>query len=162
MPDISPGSIGLATFQLLNGLDQADNIRRAGDLQQSINEFNAEFAELDSYNAWKSGLKESNRYAAEVDKSLAEQQVAFAVNDVDVTYGTAAKVVQESKLTAFLNQLDIQNKAFADANNYKRQAVNYRLGGGLARAQAEINASATQSAAIMNAGSTLLSGYGKK
>lgn len=159
---MSYAAAAFAGLQLANGVFQAETIREASALQQRINNFNAQYAELDSYNAWINGMSEASRYGTEAEKVTENQKVAFAVNDVDATYGTAAKVVDESKAIAFLNKLDLENKAFADASNYKRQAMSYRLGSQAINTQATINASAAQTTAIFNAGSTLISGYGKK
>lgn len=152
---------GLAAFQLLSGLQQAETIRANGRLTKEIYDMNAEFSEIDSFEAIQDGQTNVAFYEGQADQVESDARAVYAAQDVDFNYGSAAEVIADSKLATFLNTLDIKNQARAKALGYKNQARQYVTGGMLALSQSEINASATQNAAIINAADTGLTGYAK-
>lgn len=155
------GLYALAAFQIFSGAQQAESIRKNAELSQQVNDMNAKYAELDAYNAEISGYSNVARYENVIDSTVSQQKSALAANDTDVNFGTASQIQAETKLNGFLNKLDIKNQAHAQALGYMNQARNYRLAGEAAVAQGELNANATQNAALINAGGTVLSGYAR-
>lgn len=151
----------LAGYQILSGMQQADAIRENAKITKQINELNAQYAEVDAWNAEQTGATEESRYQTTIDKTLAAQKVGLAAQDVDVNFGTAAEIQAETKLTGFLNQLDIRNQAHAKALGYTAQARNYRMGGAMQSIEAEAKATATRNTAIIGGASTSLTGYEK-
>lgn len=152
---------GFAVFQVVNGAQQAELVRDQGRLTKEIADMNAEFAEVDAWNAEKQGDTNVARYEGQVEQTLSAQRTAFAAKDVDITYGSAAEVVKDTKLAGFLNVLDIKNQAHNQALGYKNQARQFTMAGITGESQSAINAGGIKSASIMNAGSTALSGYSK-
>ena len=152
----------LAAYQLAAGFQQAQMIRDNADLQNRINELNAGFADKDAYEAEKLGYTEVARYQNVVDTTVGDQRAAYAAQGVDVSYGTAAEVQSETRLTGLLNMLDIQKQAREKALGFKNEARNIRLQGGMARSQAELNAAGAQNQGIIGAVGTGLSGYARK
>ncbi len=130
----------LAAFQAASGLQQADLIRQQAGVTDAINQLNAKYTDIDADNAMKEGYTESARYQTEVDKTVGAQREGFAADGVDVNYGTAAEVQADTRVTGFLNNLDIQNQARAKALGLRQQASNIRLQGSMGRSQAELNA----------------------
>lgn len=149
----------LAAFQLASSIQQAEAIRSQARLQKEIAEFNAQFAELDAYRTEQYGETEAARYQSEIDKTVGEQRVAYAASGVDVTSGTAAAIQAETKLTGFLNQLDIRTQAQSKALGYKREAMNIRLKGIMGQSQASLNANAIETAGMIGAIPGAVSGY---
>lgn len=150
----------LAAFQLVSSIQQAEAIRGQARLQKEIAEFNAQFAELDAYRTEQYGETEVARYQNEIDATVGNQRVAYAASGVDVTSGTAAAIQAETKLTGFLNQLDIRTQAQSKALGYKREAMNIRLQGITGQSQASLNANAVETAGIIGAVPGAISGYG--
>ena len=157
---------GLAALQLAGGYFAAQNVRDTAELNEDIANMNAEFAELDAYDAEIEGETQVAQYQSTVDQTLSAQKVAFAVADVDATYGSAAEVVKETKFIADLNKMEIEKQAQEKALGYQRQARDYRLGADLDRAAAEGRASSTEFGAVTSALGTLskadFTGYGPK
>ena len=153
---------GVAGLQIASGLQQAQMIRRQARLTEQLNEMNARFAEIDAYEAEKFGYSEAAAYQTQIDATVGQQKVAFAAQGVDVNFGTAAQLQAETRLTGFLNTIDIQNQARAKARGIRNEASNIRLGSYMSRSQAEINASAVQTQAFLGAANTGVSGYARK
>ena len=156
---------GVAALQVWSGLQQAQMMRRQAKLTEQLNEMNARFAEIDAYEEEKFGYSEAAAYQTQIDATVGQQRVAFAAQGVDVSFGTAAQLQAETRLTGFLNTIDIQNQARAKARGLRNEAANIRLGSYMGRSQAEINASAAQTQGILgavNTGVTAVSGYARK
>ncbi len=149
----------VAAGQMISGLKQADDIRSANELNRMLDEMNAEWLEQDAWEAEKYGYTASTRYQTMVDGVVGDQRIAYAAGGVDVGFGTAAAIQEEAKLTGFLNQLDIQNQAHANAKNIKQKAMNLRFGAKVRSGEAESAANAATNAGYLNAGKTIASGY---
>ncbi|MCK5641238.1 MAG: hypothetical protein KAJ19_10585, partial [Gammaproteobacteria bacterium] len=113
---------GLAAFQLAGGYFAAENIRETARLNQDIAEMNAEFAELDAYDAEIEGFSAVARYQGVVDATLGTQQAELAAADVDVNFGSAASIQEETRFIADMNKMEIINQAEEKALGYEREA----------------------------------------
>ena len=149
----------LAGLQLWQGIQQAETIRANAQITRQVNEMNAQYAELDAYKANQAGLSAEARYQTSIDKTLGNQKVAFAANNVDINFGSAKEVQAESRVNGFLNQLDIRNRAANVAVGYRNQAIDFRMNAQNAVRQGEVNANAAMTSSALNAGATGLSGY---
>lgn len=152
---------GLAAYQVASGLQQAQIVRRNAELNKQVNDLNAEYAEIDAHNAELEGYSEQARYQSVIDATLGSQRVAFAAQEVDVSFGTAKEIQEETKLTGFLNLLDIKKQAQAKARGYMIQARNFRLASYTQSAQAALEAGAIQSSSFLRAGESGLKSYGE-
>lgn len=150
---------GLAALQLAGGYFASQNIKETAKLNQDIANMNAEFAELDAYDAITEGYTQQARYQTVIDQTLSEQNLALTAADVDVNYGTAATLIDETKFTAQMNLMEIQKQAEEKALGYKSQARSYRSGGALQFADAEAKASNVMFNSAASAAQTGLSGY---
>ena len=153
---------GFAALQLMQGMNQANAVRKQSRLNKDIAEMNAEALEYDAYEAEKYGYSQSARYASVVNGIIGDQNLAYAVNNIDVTSGTAAEVIQESRVVGFLNTLDIQREARNKAKGLKMQAISTRLGGGYQYMQGNAQAGNIMTSAIFNAGATLVNAQNDK
>lgn len=152
---------GMAGYQIISGLQQAEMVRENGKLTKEIAEMNAQAAELDAYHAELDGMTLEARYQSVIDQTLGAQSVAYAANDVDANFGTAAAIRAESRLTGQLNKMDIKAQAQATALGYKNQARNIRLQAHMGGLQTQTQAASVQNASLINAANTGLSGYVK-
>lgn len=150
----------MAGLQLVNGLHQAEIIRENAQLSQYVNDLNAGYAELDAYNAEINGMGEEARYQTAVDATLGAQKVAYAAQGVDSNFGTAASLIAESKINAFLNKQDIRNQAHSTAMGYKAQARNIRMQSAIDKSSAEAQARAVVGSSIIKGAETYLSSSG--
>lgn len=151
----------LAALQMINGNAQAAAIREQGRRKQLIANMNAEFAELDAYEAEVKGFSDTARYQNVIDSTIGAQRVGYAAAGVDVNYGTAKDVQTDTRITGLLNTLDIQKQARQKALGFKKEARNLRMGGDFSRQQAGMDATATSNSAYMNAAGTMLQGADK-
>jgi len=157
IPLIAYGAV--AAFQIFSGRNQSDAILGASALQNKIGELNAQYTEIDAWEAEKFGLTQAARYKNVITQTVGKQKVAFAAANVDVNSGTAKAIQDESRLAGFLNVLDIQKAGREKANGLKIQASNIRLGNDINRIQAGANASAAQTQGLIGAAGTALKGY---
>jgi len=149
----------LAGYQLISGAQQAEATREHAKLTKDINDLNADYVEQDAFQAEADGATEEARYQSQIDEVIGDQKVALASQNVDINFGTAKELQTETRITGFLNQLDIRNQAAAKARGLKTQARNIRLQGSQIEAQGNMNANAIQSASMLNAASSSISGY---
>lgn len=149
----------LAGFEVISGLQQAELIRNQARLTQAMGEMNAKFAELDAYEAEKFGYTQSAEYQKEIDATISQQRAAYMDQGIDVNFGTAAEVQQETRLTGFLNKLALQRQARARAMGIKTQASNLRLGATMTGAQADINSRAAVAQGVIGGAKAGISAY---
>jgi hypothetical protein len=156
----------MAAVQLASSYFAAQNARDTAELNNDVAQWNAEFAELDAHDAIIEGESSVARYEAVVDQTLGDQRVAFAVADVDATYGSASEISKETKFMAEINRMEIEKQAQEKALGYKRQARDFRLQAGLNLAAEEARASSIQASGVVGALGTLskadFTGYGPK
>lgn len=152
-------SAAVVGLQLAGGYFASQNIKETARLNQDIANMNAQFAELDAYDAITQGYTEQAKYQAVIDKTLGEQQLIQTAQDIDVNYGTASAVQSETKFTAEMNLMEIQKQAEERALGYKKQSRDYRTSGAMQRAEGDQRASAVRFNAIAGAAQTGLSGY---
>lgn len=140
---------GQAALELAGGYFASQNIKATAELNKDISDMNAEFAELDAYDAMLQGETNQAKYQSVIDNTLAEQSTMLLAQDVDVNYGSAASVASETKFTGQLNLMQIEKDAQNQALGYKRQARDTRLGG-----QLQYSADKTRAAQVMTSGIT--------
>ena len=146
-------------LQLASGYFKAQNMRRAGKLNSKIAEWNAEYAELDAYDAIVGGQTKKARYQSVVDQTLSTQTANIAAADVDINYGSIADVQAETRFTAELNKMEFDKQAQEQALGYRQQARSYRTQGSLQRMKTDSAAADAQFAGIAGAANTYASGY---
>ena len=156
---MGPAYAGLAGLQLAGGYFAAQNMRESARLNQDIANMNAEFAELDAYDAVTEGYTEQARYQSVIEQTLGEQQLMMTAQDVDVNYGTASATQEETKFTAEMNLMEIEKHAQEKALGYKSQARQFRSNGVMQKVEGDTRAAATMANAVVGAAQTGISGY---
>lgn len=159
MDPITIAFLGTGALQLYGAFNQAKAIEESAKLTEQINEMNAEYAELDAYKTEKQGYSEVARYKSTINQTVSSQRAGYASDNVDVNYGTALELQQETKLVGMLNALDIQNAAHNKALGFKREAANIRLNGSMQHAQAELDAYSARLSGVTGAAKTGIAGY---
>lgn len=152
----------LAGFQMFAGYQQAELIQAQGRVSQKIGDMNAKYTELDAYETEKFGLTQSSQYASVIDTMVGQQKVKMADKNIDVNFGTAKELQEETQLIGFLNQAQIQSAARTKARGLRVDASNMRLGSYMQGIQTSINAGAAVKSGIMDAARTSISGYAYK
>lgn len=150
---------GLAGLQLAGGYFAADNIKKTAALNASIAEMNAEFAELDAYDAKIEGYSAQARYQTIIDQTLSDQTTVLAAADVDINYGSAAEVRDESRFIGEINKMEIEKQAQEKSLGYEQQASQYRMGGALNTASSKVDIFNAKFQGITGALGTGLTGY---
>lgn len=151
-------SVGL---QLLGSYLSSQNIREAAKVRKRISEINSEFAELDAYDAEIAGFSQVAEYQVTVDQTLSNQRLAFTSQDVDVNFGSAAELQQETRLVAELNRMEIVKRANERALGLEQQSRDILLQGGINQNDANRKASQTLTLGLLNAGVTGATGYAR-
>ena len=151
--------IAMGGLQLASGYFAAQNIKATARLNKDIADMNAEFAELDAFDALAEGQTEQARYQSVIDATMADFTVSMAVQDVDVNYGTAAALKEENSFVAEMNLMEIEKQAQEKALGYKTQAREFRMGGQMQLAEAKAKASQVMLSSMSNAAQTGISGY---
>lgn len=152
----------LAGMQLANGYFASQNIKATAELNRDISKMNAEFAELDAYDAELEGGTQAARYQSVIDNTLADQSAIMAAKDIDSSYGSAASIAKETSFIGQLNLMEIQKNAQQTALGYKRQARDTRLQGFLNYGQDQARAASAMASGINNAVNTGISGYSRR
>lgn len=149
----------LAAYQVYSGAQQASAIQRQAQLQQQLDQFNIEQAELDSFNAERDGYTEMARYQTAIDEIEASSRVQYIAAGVDPNFGTARELQEQNSLVGALNLMDIQSQAQQRALGYKKE-INQRRGqSAMNMLGAELQSSSIRNASYVNAANTMLTGY---
>lgn len=151
----------MAGLQLAGGYFASQNIKATAELNKDISDMNAEFAELDMYDATTQGETNQALYQKQIDETLAAQSTIMRAQDIDVNYGSAASVESETRFTGQLNLMQIEKEAQMNALGYKRQARDIRLGGQLQYSADQTRAGQAMFSGIMQAANTSLTGYAR-
>lgn len=117
----------IAGLQLAGGYFASQNIKEAARINKDIADMNAEFAELDAYDAKLEGETQKAKFQTGVDQVLSAQKAAFTAADVDISFGTASSILEETEFLAELNRMEIEQEAEEVALGFKREARGIRL-----------------------------------
>jgi hypothetical protein len=150
---------GLAALQLAGSYFASQNIKETAKLNQDIADMNAQFAELDAYDALVEGETEQARYQSVIEETLGQQQLIQTAQDIDVNYGTASAVQSETKFIAEMNLMEIEKQAQEKALGFKTQARQFRQSGVIQRAEANAKAASVLFSGAMGAAEKGLTGY---
>lgn len=151
----------MAGLQLAGGYFASQNIKATAELNKDIADMNAEFAELDAYDALAQGETNQALYQKQIDDTLAEQRAVMNAQDIDLSFGTAASVATETQFTGQLNLMQIEKEAQFSALGYKRQARDIRLGSEMQYASDRGRAGQAMFQSVLGAANTGLTGYAR-
>lgn len=151
--------LALAAIQIWSGYQNADIIRKNGELQANIDAENAKYAENDAYNAERAGESKAAKYQAVVNQTQGAMKTAYASQNVQIGYGTAGDVERDNRMAGIVNTLTIQKNARDTAMGFRNQAINLTMSGQMKQLQSDLNASSAQGEGILKAAGTAVTGY---
>ncbi len=122
---------------------QAEAMKAQGEYQNTMSQINARNAELQADRAVKQGDKNAAAHMGKVNQTIGQQKVAYGAKGVDINYGSAKQVVQETREIGYDDAITIKNNAFLEGMGYKQQAFNSAQAGRIAQSTGESNANAT-------------------
>ena len=120
-----------ALTQTLQGIGQAAETFAVASYNRKLNEFTLEAREHDANEIRSYGQTLSSRVQANVDRVIGSQQAILASQGVNVAYGSAAKVQQETRTVGVINALALQGAARNKAYGISSESVGLRLQGRL-------------------------------
>jgi hypothetical protein len=133
--------------------------QQAAESQAELSDYNASVADLQATDATQRGEEEANHYRQGVRTLVGEQRATFAASGVNVDFGSAGEVQQDSAFLGELDALTIRTNAAREAWGYKTQAYDFRKRADITRREGINAAEAGKSAAragVIGAGTTLL------
>jgi hypothetical protein len=150
---------GMAAFQIISGLQQAELTRQQGEITDMINDSNEEAAMNDAFQTLASGMTEVARYDNVIKGVLESQKAELAYKGVDASYGSAADLQAESAVQGLVNSATIKNNAYAASLGMKNEALNVRLQGEFDKSARAQRIAAQQRSGILKGVSTSMSAY---
>lgn len=144
---MDPVSYGVAAISFISAINQADEMRKEAEYSKRLARINQQRLEMMAEDAVKRGGKEAVEYGKKVKSVTGAQVAALAAQGIDVSFGSAASVIEETQITGTEEINKIRNNAF-------REALGYKLRGQEEMRQAEMN----QYAAGHRANATVLAG----
>lgn len=149
----------MAGKQLADGYFASELIEDTAEVNEFISDMNAEFAELDAYDAKVEGEVQKRKYQRVIDRTQADQNALLAAKNIDPNFGTAAALQAESDFQAELNLMEIDKAAEERAMGFRQEARNIRIGGRLASMSASVQAGDVLRRSGTQAAKTFISGY---
>lgn len=143
---VAGGGIGL-----YGSAQQARAMRKQGDYQKDMSDFNSDIAKIQARDAIYRGDKEAKQYLKKASTTIGSQRAALAAQGVDVSSGSALDIQEETAGQGALGALTIRNNAWREAWGYKVQAETYSKQGFLAREAAQSGARSTMLTGVSGA-----------
>lgn len=145
--------------------------QEAAEEQAKLAEFNATIAELNADDAIQRGQEEEQRFRAGVRGLIGSQRAAYAASNIDVGFGSALAVQEDTAQLGELDALTIRNNAAreswgfkVEAEDSRRRAKIIRKGGQYAAEAGRVQAASQRIGAVGNilgsGGSLLAAHYG--
>jgi predicted polyphosphate/ATP-dependent NAD kinase len=141
-------------ISIVSGLQQAGLVREQARLTSMLSQMNEQYADLEAFDTEGYTEAVAARTETQGQQTVGSQRVAMAAENVDVNFGTAKEIQNESKLNTFLNVIDIRQQGRARALGIKREARNATIQSMINGGAAGLQASATQTAGFLNAAAT--------
>lgn len=136
---------GLALAQIGMGFLQSQGQKSAAAANAKVAEFNAQQMEKTAEEIIKQGQRDSNKIREQGAKIAGTQKAAFAANNIDAGYGSAAQVIESTFAMSAEDARNTETNAFMKAMGAKYDALSTRWQSDLNTANA--NFQATQSIA---------------
>lgn len=136
---------------------QSRGIKAQGEYQAQQAAQNANLATLQSEDAITRGKRDVSAHKQQVRKLIGSQRAALAAQGVDVNYGSALDVQEDTAALGALDELTISNNAWRESFGYRVQATDYGFQGQFAKLAARNearNTLLTGGAQIVNSGLT--------
>lgn len=133
-------------YSIYSSSQDAEATEEAAKRQRLIDEQNAQYLEQDAFNAEAFGQTEAAAYDPTITGTIAQQRTNLAAADVDLSFGVAASIQNETRLNGQLNQLDMRRQAYEKAQGLRKQAKGVRMGSEYRGMEADAKAGAQRRA----------------
>ena len=148
---------GLGLFQAYG---QATGAKAMGDYQNTMSKINSRNAEIAADDAIERGKESVNNYRKKVNQVVGSQRAGYASGGIDVGYGSAQAVQDETREIGQADVATIKNNAFLEAMGYKAQAQESSRRGRLAQQAGQNEYANTLLTGGMKAAGYLYDNYG--
>jgi len=125
---ITPGLFmgGTSAFaSAISAYGQASLSRDAYAFQAEIAAFNSRIADMKARYAKQAGIQQEVQHRLKVGQLKGKQRSALASGNIDITSGTAARVLDSTDVMGEIDAITIQANALKAAWGYSTEAANY-------------------------------------
>lgn len=154
------GTAGLAGLSIAQAYGQGEAIKARADYQNTMSEINARNAEYMGKKAIERGNKSAAAHRSKVNQMIGAQKAAYAAGGVEVGYGSAQKVQEQTRELGYDDAITIENNAFLESMGYQQSAFNQRQAGSMGVKAAEFESNMTLLTGGLRAGDKLYENYG--
>lgn len=122
--------------------------------QFTMSKINARNAELQAKKAKELGDEKASDLLKQTSSLVGAQKTAFAAGGVDISFGTAKEVFQQTYEAGYKDAETIRTNAFLEGLGYQSQAQEFLRVGDLNQAVSQSTANQTLLTGLMRAGQT--------
>lgn len=151
----SAGGAATAGLQLFQAYGQSEALKAQGNYQYEMSKINARNMEKQAKRSIELGEKSAESYQKKIKSLVGQQKTGYAGGGVDVSFGSARQVQQETMEIGAQDAAEIRNNAFLEAMGYESQAQQTRREGRMAQSGARTAAAQTLLAGGMKAAGNL-------
>ena len=126
----------------LQAYGQAQAMEAQGDYQNTMSQINARNAERMGKKAIERGNKSAADFRSKVNQMIGTQKTAYAASGVDIGYGSAKQVQEQTRTLGYDDAITIENNAFLESMGFEQDAFNKKQAGKMG--QAALNNQAQQ------------------
>lgn len=145
----------MAGVQVYQGVGQARAMEAQAEYQKEMSDINARNAQLMGERVIKQGDVDAATQKKKINQILGQQRAGFASQGVEVGYGTAQKIQDETMATGVEEIQSIRNNAFLTAMGYQAEAQDRSRNARMAVSGAQTAGSQTILAGGLSAARTL-------
>jgi hypothetical protein len=132
-----------AMNSISNAYAQSQAIKARATYQATIAKINTEMSTMQAEDSIRRGDIDARNYQKEVDQMIGSQRVAYAAQGVDVDFGSAAAIQEETRMQGAIDALKIRNNAWREAWGYRVEANNSTFAGEFAKIEGKSAAKQT-------------------
>lgn len=150
----------MAGITLYQAYGQSESVKAMGNYQNTMAKINARNAEFKAQDALERGDNQVGEYRKKNSKLIGSQRVASAGSGVEVGYGSAQQIVNETREIAARDVATIKNNSFLEAMGYKAEAQDASRRGRMYQAAGDNESTNTLLTGGLKAAETMYSNYG--
>ena len=104
---------------------QSRAIKAQGSYEAGVYEQNARLAQMQAEDAIERGDQDARTYQLQVKRLMGSQRARLAAQGLDLGYGSALDIQEDTAMLGAMDALTIRNNAYREAWGYKVQALDY-------------------------------------
>lgn len=138
-------------------IQQGNAAKASAEYQAAVDRNNQQVAEWQTKDALDRGKEAERQQRLKVQSALGSQRAAMAANGVDLSSGSPLDILGDTTMYGEMDALTIRSNAEREAYGYRVQSQNFASNAQLS----QMRGSSAQTAGMIGAGSTLLTGAGQ-